>query len=128
MRNLTEATRLDPQNVQFLTAREVLKAKLVFGHIERGNVLLLEDARARAAAEFRAALDLDAENEFARERLQEATREVMPTSTRTLASRLTESTEIHLEPDGQPGHVPFQRGRSRIAHPTGFRVWNRGAI
>jgi type II secretory pathway component GspD/PulD (secretin) len=93
-----EATRLDPQNVQFLTAREVLKAKLVFSHVERGNVLLLEDARARAATEFRAALDLDADNEFARERLQEATREVTPTSTRSLASRLTESTEIHLEP------------------------------
>src|SRR5580658_1660446 len=57
-----EASRIVPQNMQFLTAREVVKAQLVFNHVERGNVLLLEDSRAQAAAEFRAALDLDPEN------------------------------------------------------------------
>ncbi len=92
------ATRLAPQNMQFLTAREVAKAQLVFNHIERGNLLLLENARARAAAEFRAALDLDAENQFARERLQEATRELAPALPRALPVRLTDSGEIHLEP------------------------------
>lgn len=51
-----EAARLAPQNIQFLTAREVLKAQLVFNHIQRGNLLLLENARIRAAAEFRPAL------------------------------------------------------------------------
>ncbi len=61
--------------MQFLTAREVVKAQLVFNHVQRGNMLMLEDARARAAAEFRAALDLDPDNQFARERLAEATRE-----------------------------------------------------
>ena len=39
-----EATRLAPQNIQFLTAREVVKAQLVFNHIEQGNLLLLQDA------------------------------------------------------------------------------------
>src|SRR5271169_879788 len=53
-----KAARLVPQDVQFLTAREVMKAQLVFQHIERGNALMLENARARAAAEFREALDL----------------------------------------------------------------------
>ena len=97
-----EATRLAPQNMQFLTAREVVKAQLVFNHVERGNLLLLENARARAAAEFRAALDLDAENQFARERLAEATRELAPVLPRALPVRLTDSGEIHLEPtDGR---------------------------
>ena len=61
--------------MQFLSAREVVKAQLVFNHIQSGKPALVEDARAQAAAEFRAALDLDPENDFTRERLAEATRD-----------------------------------------------------
>jgi len=93
------ATRLAPQNLQFLTAREMVKAQLVFNHIQRGNVLLLENARLRAAAEFRAAVDLDTENQFARERLEEATREAAPSLPRVLPVRLADSGEIHIEPN-----------------------------
>ena len=92
------ASRLAPQNMQFLTAREVVKAQLIFNHIQKGNLLLLEDARAHAGAEFRAALDLDAENEFARERLAEATRELAPAQPRRLPVALIDSGELHLEP------------------------------
>jgi len=56
-----EASRLVPQNREYLTAREVLRSKLVFDHIQQGNALLLEDARIRAAAEFRAAITLQKE-------------------------------------------------------------------
>jgi general secretion pathway protein D len=94
------ASRLAPQNMQFLTARELVKAQLIFDHIQRGNLLLLEDARAHAGAEFRAALELDAENEFARERLAEATRELAPALPRGLPLGLADSGEIHLEPRG----------------------------
>jgi general secretion pathway protein D len=94
------ASRLAPQNMQFLTARELVKAQLIFDHIQRGNLLLLEDARAHAGAEFRAALELDAENEFARERLAEATRELAPALPRALPVGLADSGEIHLEPKG----------------------------
>jgi general secretion pathway protein D len=93
-----DAARLAPQDLQFLTAREVVKAKLVFGHIERGNLLLSEDARIRAASEFRAALDLDPDNQFARERLEEATREVTPTAPGVQSQPWTDSTEIVLQP------------------------------
>jgi general secretion pathway protein D len=96
-----EAARLVPQNLQFLTARETLKAQLVFKHVERGNTLLAEDARIRASAEFRAALDLDPENEFVLERMQEATRQALPSLPSTVnpvVARLEESEEIHLEP------------------------------
>lgn len=92
------ASRLAPQNMQFLTARELVKSQLIFNHIQKGNLLLLEDARAHAGAEFRAALDLDADNEFARERLAEATRELAPALPRALPVALADSGEIHLEP------------------------------
>jgi general secretion pathway protein D len=96
------ASRLSPEDVQFLTAREVVKAQLVFGHVERGNALMLENARARAAAEFRAALELDPENQFVKERLAEATREMVPGLPRALPVRFADSGEIHLEPkDGR---------------------------
>jgi general secretion pathway protein D len=93
-----KAARMAPQNPQFLTAREVVKSQLVFGHIQRGNVLLLENDRARAAAEFRAGLELDAENEYARERLGEATRELSPALPRALPVQVADSGEIRLQP------------------------------
>jgi len=92
------AARLAPQNIQFMTAREVVKAQLVFDHVQRGNILMLENARAQAAAEFRKALDLDAQNEFVQERLAEASREMAPVPPRALPVRIADSGEIHLEP------------------------------
>ncbi len=97
------ALRLAPRNMQYLTAREVVKAELVFNHVQSGNALLLENAHSKAAAEFRAALDLDVENEFARERLEEATREMTPTPAPAarhwaLPATAADSVEIHLEP------------------------------
>ena len=105
LEQFTEASRLDPQNVTFLTAREVVKAKLVFDHVQRGNLLLAQDARLRAAAEFRAALDLDPENEFARERYGEATSEAAPLPQGVVAP--LDSHEIHLEPMGNRATFHF---------------------
>jgi general secretion pathway protein D len=93
-----EASRLVPQNRQFLTARELVKAQLVFNHVQRGNLLLMENSRTQAATEFRAALDLDPLNPFARERLDEATREPAPRVPRVLPARLTDAAEIRIEP------------------------------
>jgi len=96
LKQFEEAAHLVPQNAEYLTAREVVKGKLVFDHLQRGNALLAEDARVRAATEFRAALDLDPGNEFARERFQEATR-TLPALVSTPAA-LPDSEEIHLDP------------------------------
>ena len=101
------ATRLVPQNRDYLNAREVLKAKLVFDHVQRGNALMLEDARIRAAAEFRAALEMDPENQFAQERLQEATQEFRPVAPPALAGQWIESEEIHLDPAGEVATFHF---------------------
>jgi tetratricopeptide (TPR) repeat protein len=93
-----KAARLVPQNPQFLAARELLKAQLVFNHVERGNELLLENSRPQASAEFRAALDLDPANQFAREQLQECARESTPDLPAVLPARLANAGEIHLQP------------------------------
>jgi hypothetical protein len=93
-----EAARLAPRNMQFLTARELVKAQLVFNHVEKGNALMRENARAGAVAEFRAALALDAQNQYAQERLEEATLELAPVLPRALTVGLPDSGEIHLEP------------------------------
>ena len=99
------ASRLVPRDVQFLTAREVVKAKLVFDHVERGNALLRDDARNDAAAEFKAAAALDPENSFAQERLKEATYQVPTPAHDPLRDRLDESQEIHLDPPND--HATF---------------------
>jgi general secretion pathway protein D len=67
-----QASRLIPQNVEYLTAREMVRQQLVTAHIERGNDDLQKGKQIEAIAEFRQALHLDPQNEFAQQRLQDA--------------------------------------------------------
>jgi len=67
-----DASRLVPQNVEYLTAREVTRQHLAGMHLERGNSALLGGRQIEAMAEFRIALDLDPQNEFAQQRLHDA--------------------------------------------------------
>jgi len=97
-----EAARLSPQTLQYLSARELVKARLVFDHIESGNALLASGsqtsiAQIQAAQEFHAALDLDPTNQYARERLQDATLDSAPPR-HVLPQRLIDAGEIHLQP------------------------------
>jgi len=103
-----EAARLVPQNPQFLAAREMVKGQLVFNHVQHGNVLLSEDSHPQASAEFRAALDLDPENQFVRKRLEEAAWEAAPDVPDVLPARLAESSEIHLQPRSELATVHYR--------------------
>jgi hypothetical protein len=67
-----DAARLVPQNVEYLTAREVTRQHLAGIHLERGNSALLGGRQVEAMAEFRIALDLDPQNEFAQQRVHDA--------------------------------------------------------
>jgi len=67
-----QAARLIPQNMEYLTAREMVRQQLVTAHIERGNDDLQKGLPIEAQAEFRQALHLDPQNEFAQQRLQDA--------------------------------------------------------
>jgi tetratricopeptide (TPR) repeat protein len=57
-----EASRLVPQNVEYLTAREFTRQHLAGLHLERGNTDLLNGRQVEALAEFRSALNLDPQN------------------------------------------------------------------
>ncbi len=67
-----EAARLVPQNVEYLTAREMTRQHLAGVHLERGNSALLGGRQVEAMAEFRTALNLDPQNEFAQQRIRDA--------------------------------------------------------
>jgi general secretion pathway protein D len=102
-----QASHLVPQNPQFLTAREMLKAQLVFNRVERGNVLLDMNKRLEAAVQFRAALDLDPENDFARERFGEATGGSLYHEP-TMPEPLEFGGEIHILPKNENKSFQFR--------------------
>src|SRR5260370_28670546 len=99
--HFNNASRLVPQDVLFLSAREVTKAQLVFQHTERGDALLAEARREQAAAESRAALVLDTENSDAQQRLEEAMRDPAAPVLAGMTASLADSSEIHLEPESE---------------------------
>lgn len=67
-----EASRLVPQNVEYLTAREMLRQQVVAAHLERGNDQLQNGHQVEALADFRLAAQLDPQNDFAQQRLRDA--------------------------------------------------------
>ncbi len=104
-----EATRLAPDNLEYITAREIIRQHLVFTNIERGNQLMAGEQRLQAGAEFQRALELDPTNQFARERLNDALIDQFPMSSRI---RVEGSEEIRLAP--KPGLENFHyRGDAR---------------
>jgi general secretion pathway protein D len=71
-RQFQEAARLVPQDVEYLTARELVRQQAAALHLERGNDHLLSGRQVEALAEFRTAQTLDPQNEFAQQRLRDA--------------------------------------------------------
>src|SRR5260370_32795442 len=67
-----EAARLVPQNLDYLTARELARQQLVGLHLQRGNTDLEGGRQVEALAEVRIALDLDPQNELAQQRIRDA--------------------------------------------------------
>jgi len=67
-----QAARLVPDNVEYATAREVVRQQLVYEALKRGNLFMLTRQEVQALAEFRTALELDLQNEYAMERMRDA--------------------------------------------------------
>jgi len=67
-----EAARLSPQSAEYIGAREMTRENLVSTHLDHGNTDMLQHRQAEAMAEFRTALNLDPQNEFAQQRLRDA--------------------------------------------------------
>jgi tetratricopeptide (TPR) repeat protein len=71
-REFDTAARLVPDNVSYVTALALTREQLVFNHQQRGNADLNNGREIEAQAEFRDALSLDPDNQFAQQRLQES--------------------------------------------------------
>jgi type II secretory pathway component GspD/PulD (secretin) len=110
-RQFQSAADLSPKNINYLTARELSRQQLVMDHLERGNNALTIQRPIEALGEFRQALSLDPQNEFAQQRVQDAMAEWAPKS--QLATRVSDAGgEIRVEPAATRGDFHF-RGESR---------------
>src|ERR1039458_9534160 len=116
-----EASRLVPQNVEYLTAREITRQHLAGLHLERGNSDLLAGRQVEALAEFRTALNLDPKNEFAEQRISDALGPA-PVHTASPPQVVASADALTVKPiDGR--HDIHSRGDSRglvTAQPTLF--------
>jgi general secretion pathway protein D len=91
------AARLVPKNVEYVTALAMVRQQLVFDHLQHGNDDLAKGKLVEAQAEFRSAANLDPQNDFARQRLQDSMAEWAPKITET--PRVVESSEVRVVPD-----------------------------
>jgi general secretion pathway protein D len=96
-----EALRMVPQDVMFLSAREMTKSRLVFQQTERGDSFLANAQREEAAAEYRAALKLDPDNTYTQERLAEALRNPAASTLAGVAAMMADASEIDLQPKAE---------------------------
>ena len=106
-----EAARLVPQNVEYLTAREMTRQHLAGLHLEHGNSDLLAGRQVEALAEFRTALNLDPQNEFAEQRITDA---LGPVPVHSAAPPQVVASADSLTPKPIDGHHDIHyRGDSR---------------
>jgi hypothetical protein len=104
------AARLVPRNVDYLTALAVARQELVSEHLKKGSDDLEQGRQVEAQAEFRSALDLDPDNTFARQRLQDSFAEWTPKS--TLSAQVVQgSPELRVIPNPEK-HAFHFRGDS----------------
>jgi type II secretory pathway component GspD/PulD (secretin) len=110
-REFDRASKLVPRNIEYVTARELVRQQLVSSHLQRGNSQLDSGKQIEALAEFRSALNLDPSNQFAQQRMQDAVGDsvVKPSAP---PSVVDESPEIHLAPNLNRASFHF-RGDSR---------------
>ena len=106
----SSASELDPTKLDYITAREFTREQLAYEAIQRGNKAMLENNEIVAMAEFRRALEYDATNNYALQRLRDA----MPADQVTdKATRVVEqSVPIELRPNPDPHDFQF-RGDAR---------------
>jgi general secretion pathway protein D len=120
-----QAARLVPEDAELASAREITRQQLVFERVQQGNKLMQSGQKVEGLAEFRSALELDPNNEFAQQRMRDALGR-LPGEQSTSIKALAQSAPLTLEP--QPGQRDFHyRGEARglftaIATAFGLRV------
>ena len=107
-----QAARLDPVSPEYVTAREVSRQQVVYAHLQKGNQEMLAGRQSQALAEFRGALQLDPDNQFAQQRLRDVLSEWAPPVSAQQTRVLAQAGTIELQP--QAGGRDFRfRGDSR---------------
>ncbi|HEY6308253.1 MAG TPA: hypothetical protein VI488_17545 [Candidatus Angelobacter sp.] len=81
---MERAVQLFPGNIEYFTAREMLRQQLVGGYLSRGNRAAQTGDKAGAAAQFREALSIDPENGYAQQRLRDVSPSEDPEGRSTL--------------------------------------------
>ena len=71
-RNSKKPANLIPQDLQYATLRELTRQQLVYDHLQRGNAALADGQPIEALGEFRNVLHIDPNNDFARQRVNDA--------------------------------------------------------
>jgi general secretion pathway protein D len=108
---LDSAVTFDPLDPTYATTREYVRQQRVSRHMNRGNQLMDRGQRIEAAAEFRAALELDPTNSFAEQRFKDAAGMAVVEPVHLLQP-VTFAAEPQLTP--KPGKQSFDfRGTSR---------------
>ena len=105
------AARLAPRDVEYLTAREMTRQQLVFDHLTRGNAEMRDGRQIEALAEFRSALHLDPQNEFAQQRLTDALGEWAPKNV-AAPQVVAEADELRVAPSAAKADFHY-RGDGR---------------
>ncbi len=111
------AARAVPRNVEYATVREVLRQKIVYDHVQRGNSLLTEHQEIAAAGEFKSALTLDPSNTFALQRLQDAMPVLLPPRSKGIQV-VEDAGELRLEPARDVRGIFHYRGDTRGLYQT----------
>lgn len=111
------AAALVPRDLEYATAREVMRQKIVYDRVQDGNTLLLEHKEIAAAAQFREALKLDPDNTFALQRLEDSTSFKAPASARGIRV-VDDPGELRLEPRTDVRGSYHFRGATRALYET----------
>ncbi|HUO61780.1 MAG TPA: hypothetical protein VMU24_14015 [Candidatus Acidoferrales bacterium] len=109
LRLLTEATEISPQDVDYLTAREMVRQRLVYEIVQQGNDAMLRKSPIEALGAFRHALIIDPQNEYAEQRVRDSL-PVLPSE--GVIRQQTYTQPIVLRPDSGTHDIHF-RGSSR---------------
>jgi general secretion pathway protein D len=110
-REFERAANIVPRNIEYVTARELARQQLVSKYIQRGNQDLEAGKKAEALADFRSAMNLDPENQFAQQRLVDVVGASAPKVTAP-PRVVEESPELRLSPHQNRASFHF-RGDSR---------------
>ncbi len=95
---LDHAVNLEPQDRDYVVAREMARQQIVAERIAGGERLLGEGEPQNAAIEFREALAIDPQNQFAADRLRTIMAQLAPTAKSSWQFRYRDGPEITLTP------------------------------